>query len=1111
MGEAGTRIGVYLGSPIEDPTERKFLARLRREFELTQTPVVVLANFHVGSRRRQIDFVVVTADHAVVVELKGYRLPVQGKPNGPWFSTQADGSLRQLGSRSPYDQTVNNRFAVTDALATFLADGADARPAASGMLCIFPEPPHGSRIPASDHKASIGGWSVFERLIASRCSRTLPLDRWREFAEELGLRPESEVSPSSSSTLIADYQARLIELSAAIDGPFHPPTFEVDHEEDQPEIEVLIKDGRQPLLMGPSGVGKTRLFAKLAASAANAGRVPVTIRAREFEGDLAPLLRKSVAVGTPVSPGSLFSAARAAGADIVLLVDALNECSPALLPRLVSVLQAFRLRYDALVLLSGQSDVELPPLLDGPRLKLLVPDRERAEALVAAHLGRPLDAAEREALDLVATSQDAAVLAGILSETGYADGRYRLYDLFTRNLLPREKQAALHAGLAALATAIRAELRPMIATASARRILRQACHDCDHDVVEAVLTDGKLLSTEGGQTRFRHDLFTDFFAAADLIHSATSEDALITEVLRPYHAELREFVLGGAGRAVQAALLSSEAAPRLLPGALRGRGGRELRRQTLVRCQELLDRVATHIRSLVFSLPEQPETERYQYLKAEFDGELGLADHENRLWHALPVAAEEGLLNAILEFAQAVDHQIGNEVARLRLEYPDIRYFNHLAYLTIHGAWCSASELSLVRSLVTGCQNRFGDLEPVDLPGHLADELDSFEGKGPTQLLILLAMMRGCWRQMPKLPTRMVELLSHCWESRVYHLRLLTTDMVYFNGRHFEPDLKAEVAELLHSYLGENALQNTFVFDALKAIDAVDFGLDVDAIVEEYVWIAEQPINDAISKRAMSAYYSTWDHPDPEPYCEAFYERLTDEVRGAVLIRALSSADHDTMSLDFAMRELPEPLAEAWIPIVERYVVAPVTPSISVQSSVALFAAACAKLARSNLPLPPTASPEAITISELAWRRIGPIIYALNQEPARSREELEKLWAAFASTGGGAAVDPVFRTISDVPMFRTRAKVDFIDYFPSQMRSLALEALQAEYRPESYFHIYNEKGAEETLRDHRRFALSLLGSVGKSTDISLLRLWMDDAQLGEAALASARRLETRTI
>ena len=96
-------------------------------------------------------------------------------------------------------------------------------------------------------------------------------------------------------------------------------------------------------------------------------------------------------------------------------------------------------------------------------------------------------------------------------------------------------------------------------------------------------------------------------------------------------------------------------------------------------------------------------------------------------------------------------------------------------------------------------------------------------------------------------------------------------------------------------------------------------------------------------------------------------------------------------------------------------------------------------------------------------------------------------------------------------MFRTRAKVDFIEYFPSQMRSLALEALQAEYRPESYFHIYNEKGAEETLRDHRRFALSLLGSVGKSTDISLLRLWMDDAQLGEAALASARRLETRTI
>ena len=103
-------------------------------------------------------------------------------------------------------------------------------------------------------------------------------------------------------------------------------------------------------------------------------------------------------------------------------------------------------------------------------------------------------------------------------------------------------------------------------------------------------------------------------------------------------------------------------------------------------------------------------------------------------------------MNAILEFAQAVDHQIGNEVARLRLEYPDIRYFNHLAYLTIHGAWCSASELSLVRSLVTGCQNRFGDLEPVDLPGHLADELERWfsgwwRGKRLAGMVAILSLL----------------------------------------------------------------------------------------------------------------------------------------------------------------------------------------------------------------------------------------------------------------------------------------------------------------------------------------------------------------------------------
>lgn len=1112
MGSANSRIEVYLGSSIEDPTELKFLSRLRHAFGVVGTPAVILANFHAGPRRRQVDFVVATEHHAAVVEIKGYKLPVRGKPNGPWSSVRSDGSLRQINGQSPYDQTISNRFAVSDGLAKFLADGLDARTCVSGMLCLYPAPPYGSQIPPSDHKVSIGGWSEFELLLSTPSARPLSLDQWRGFAESLGLVSEGTEAFAEPAGIVAEYRAHMLELSAAVDGPFQPPTFEVDRDADAPDIAALVDEGRQPFLLGPSGVGKTRLLAEISSATARSGRVPITIRAREFGGDLAPLLRKAVAIGTAVSPQSLLAAARESGAGIILCVDALNECRPGLLPRLIAVLQAFRLRYDALVVMSAQADTELPPLLDGPRLKLLQPGRERAAELVSAHLGRALADGEESALDLVATAQDAAVLAGLLSKSGSTDGRYQLYDQFTRNLLPREKQASLHAGLAGIATAIRAELRPLIATSTARRVLWRASPDCDPDLLEAVLTDGRLLASEGGHTRFRHDLFADFFAATDLLGRAGDDNTLIDEALRPFNAELREFLVGGAGRGVQDALLRSPAAPRLLAGVLRGRGGQGLRRHTLARCQDLLDRMAKHIGTLTFALPEREGDERPHYLETHFADEFELAASDSMLWHALPVAAEEGLLGPILDFAGLVDKQIGIEVARLRLKHPEIRIFNHLAYITIHGAWSAGTELGMLRSLVSDCQNRFGEIEVVQLPVQLADELDRFEEKSTTQLLVLFAILRGCWQQLPRLPARMVELLAHAWERRVYHLRLLTTDMIYFNGRHFEPELKAELAELLQNYLGEDAMQNTFIFDALKAIDAVDFELDIDTIVDEYTWIAEQPIDDDISNRAMSAYYSTWDHPDPGPYYEAFYDRLTDEVRGAVLIRALSSTGRDTMSLDFALRELPEPLAEAAIAIVEQFAGLPIEQSSSEQSSVALFAAACAKLARSGLPLPPADAPTTTTsMPELAWRRMAPILHALNQDTAPARAKLDELWSAFARTGAAAAVDALSRTSSDAPLFKTRAMVNFIDHFPHQMRSLAIDVLDAAYVPESYFPIHNHRNAEELLRSHRVYALTVLGAVGKPADTMLLRSWMDDGQLGETALASARRLESRTL
>src|ERR1700736_4778705 len=89
--------GVYLGSPIDDPTERHFLERLRGDLDRRGLPAMILANFMAGKTFRQIDFLIVRPDRTVHCELKGYSLPVIGTVNGPWHQIRADGSHQQVG------------------------------------------------------------------------------------------------------------------------------------------------------------------------------------------------------------------------------------------------------------------------------------------------------------------------------------------------------------------------------------------------------------------------------------------------------------------------------------------------------------------------------------------------------------------------------------------------------------------------------------------------------------------------------------------------------------------------------------------------------------------------------------------------------------------------------------------------------------------------------------------------------------------------------------------------------------------------------------------------------------------------------------------------------
>jgi hypothetical protein len=73
-----SKLTIYCGSPAENTSERRMLSQLAREFRRLDIEAVILANFYVGAAATQIDLVAATNAGTCVVEVKGYRHPVEG-------------------------------------------------------------------------------------------------------------------------------------------------------------------------------------------------------------------------------------------------------------------------------------------------------------------------------------------------------------------------------------------------------------------------------------------------------------------------------------------------------------------------------------------------------------------------------------------------------------------------------------------------------------------------------------------------------------------------------------------------------------------------------------------------------------------------------------------------------------------------------------------------------------------------------------------------------------------------------------------------------------------------------------------------------------------------
>jgi energy-coupling factor transporter ATP-binding protein EcfA2 len=1091
MASRGASIRIFRGDPVVNSAEIACARRLRRDLEAAGIDAVLLANVSLGPKRRQIDLIVATAATAIVVEIKSYISRVRGGVNGPWAIEQDDGTRRELDGLNPYQQALENRFTVTDSLRE--ANGRDVKEAVGGMLCLYPAPPAGSDIPTGDFKLKIGGYADLLAALEVPRANALTLERWLAFATAHGLKDESAGSPTAADLVVMQYLAAHADLSQATLGPYVEPLF--DDDQSTEGLSIRSADGENLQIIGPSGSGKTELLKRLSAACVSRGDIPVSIRGRDFDGDLGKLLRADTARYTREKVAKLFHAAGLAGAEIILHVDAINECPGNLRSDLIASLQAARINYGARIILTGQEEVALPASLFGGSARLLQPERAQAQRIVEAHLGRALVASEIPALEVVATAHDAAILATVLEEDNAIDGRFSLYHAFTRARLKTAAAPRASRGLADLATAMRMGFVASMTKAAAERII-DAQDTCTMDQAHVA----GLLWSEAGRVSFRHDLIADFFAAEGVLRRAKTPAELSALARQPIHAELREFLLGGCATIHDTETLLSDALDsRLLESALHGRAGAKARDYVRCRMRDMIADLKRRYVEISLTLPDGAASAREI---SSLVPSLAVTDNDDTIdtlyLNLVPSALSDGLLSDLLDLFGAVDRRLIAEAARLKEQHPDFRLaWRAAAYGTVYGMHLFGGPRHL-QNLLHAIQNSWAQSDERIAQLNLATHLDAFETLGVGQLFLLVATLR-CARGEP-MPTRFPELLQHIWRTQIYHLRLMICDIIRFRGSELNEMDQEAVRIELNNYLTDNPFTNSSVFDALAGVGGVEHDFTIDDAVREYEEMLALPESPETCSLAVNAVTRTYDHPCSDLYWEAFYDVLAVEKRQALLLRGLRDQTGDPWFITDILRALRRNPTRTAEPELQQLALGPRLDGHSYQHAILAYAQAIGLLAELDLPLdPPEAAPEDAILR--AWYEAAPLIHALNSDGGTPSTD------AFVACGASQAFDVVQRLRREARNigFRSHPEIAFEQNWPDMVRALAQIVLAKGYVAVSAFARFQfNRSLEE---DHIDMALQLMAKVGWPTDLILVQSWLTHPRHGEQALATARALE----
>jgi hypothetical protein len=1099
---------IHIGDLVTAASDRAVLEGAARALSEAQMPAVLLVNFDIG---RQIDLVIATEQGVLVVEAKGNRTPVRGQANSAADWAARTGTGRWVPFRSPVRQADEARLALRDRLAMFLGSPPPYFP---GAVIFAPQVPRGSEIPSGDFKVRIGDLSDLRTwVIQQNGSSEVSLAQWRAFAAHLGLRGVSGVAAAcdgnidAADTLVDTYlnTFRATYRSKADDLISIPCEGAVGIETSLAFAEAVAA-GESIALIGRSGCGKTLAACRSGILAAECGRVPIFIGAKDFEGEFGRLLNREATLLGALSSAALLAACQRLDRAILLIIDGYNECAEQNRGALVRAIAAMAERYGANVAITSQIGLPLPELFSIPEVRLNPISEETKLAIAGKAARSPIHSSVRGWIAAVRTGLEARMIGELQDSIAEPGNRSSLFAAFVRHRLSSHGTQAIRL-LTLLAKTLSDRLSFSLAVREIDRVAEAL--GFDPALLDALERAG-LIVRRGARVSFDHEMYLDVFAAEAIVRDAEGNpDKILDALKQPLHRGRGAVIVGALDDdRLQLAVLADISIPQVFADCLEGACGSFAQQWARQRANVVIARMAEEAEALSF---EYDETEYPPFRRTDaFAGSWSAADIG--FVDALPMALVSGsFVEPVFEIIATADTRLRSEFDRLRptLAGKKIGIRSGLFQLSyVHGSHGPIIG-RVVKAVHTGSLRRE--------PNAAADIVRAWAGKrGLThgQIYLLLMLDRIAWDDGPLVASLVPAWLRETYRFAPYHLQLDLIQAAHFAHR-APVSVRQEIIDALHDLPSDQHIfLSSSIIEALASLGAFgdDEAEEAARLREQIRGLLERGDAEA-GQLALTIWMCQFDHPFASAYCGAVSE-LDPERRKTFLSLACSAAESGTTTFAYPlMVELAACGDSSSGKLLERWLNLPQGNCPFPQDAVREFVGAHLCLARLVCPLPSN-RPAPARPAESALSAWAELLYWINRIdlPVEARRlACRTALSVLLRHDDGVAV----ATLHELDRCFLGEGLDRLPgnepvhtqiegFFSAEAAEICRRCLDRPELQSGYF-------AYRDLSEILRFAVTGLGRFGDLTDIPTLRSIASMDALGSNAIRAIALLEQRHL